>query len=755
MHRLLPLVLLVACYGPDAPVPAELAAPPFDGVSDDLSTTALFDLAAETYGVPRDLLVAIAWHNSGLGGGTADPDHHSPAAGWMGLNEGQVLEAVGLTGYPAAAIRTDREASVLAGAALLAELRRTEAPAAGPSTLDERWFPAVSAFAGFEQGWLRDEVAVDVFRTLQMGAVTTTPDGMETLEIGARDLPGLADIELRQPPGGDSSDFSGAAEFPGARWVPAASGNQSTRSHGEDSIRRIVLHTTEGNYGGAISWFQNESSDVSAHFVVRRSDGEVTQMVKLGKKAWHACNNNNDTIGIEQEGYSGSSTQWTPQLLDSSARLTAWLVNRYDIPIDRQHIVGHGEIQPAGCATRTDPGSYFPWDSFMQKVQGYANGGSSAPEAPGETPVSPGPAPEVPSATISFESPHDGDEVGNPVLMRIRREGGPPAEVWCGAYRLARDLVASPVHVGYQFNYVGTRPVTAKALSASGALLASSTIQLTIRNTQGAVTPVATEQGGLTWRFRATAPGATSVKYWVDGRLLSDDNSGSPVTSGPDFALRYTFPHAGPGHVLQARSYRANGTLLAEGFAYFDVTGDATVPHITNMDAQESAGRLMRLTTEATVGVERIEYRSEGQLLTDLTSGLTFGEPDNFELWVEFGQSGARDLEATAYDGSGQVVDVQHRTIWVPDLDLSVTWTRSSTKQYHFDADAPPGTSRVIIEIDGWALPDQDTGLQYTVGPAFEMNYHFNYGGTRVLHAIAKDPVGNVVDETTLTIQVY
>lgn len=763
MRSILPAIVVIAlgagCYSAESPVAEQSVgtAAPALSAAESLPHDELFALAARTYDVPRDLLVAWAWHASGFSEGDHDHDEHQPGHGWMALQPQQIELATALTGYAPADVEEGRAGNILGAAAVLDSLRDSLAPGANGLSPDERWWPALAAFAALEPLWLSDAHVLDLYRTLQDGLDVPTADESVQLSFDGWDLPGLATIRPRVAPGEDGSAFAGAAQIAGARWVAASSSNQSARSGGEGAIRRIVLHTTEGSYAGAISWFQNPASSVSAHFVVRRSDGEVTQMVKLDKKAWHACNNNNDTIGIEQEGFANSPTQWTPQLLDASARLTATLVNRHSIPIDRTHIVGHGEIQPASCATRTDPGPYFPWDAFMAKVHQYATGSSPAAEpTDGGAPIDPGAPPaSEPTATVQFESPRDGDEIADPVLARIRRTGGHHVELWAGAYRIGQGLTANPVHVGQRLSTTGPVTLTAKLYNASGAQIASSTVTVTVRSTTATVQCWATAAFGLTYDLDAVAPGASYVRYWVDGWAITDLSSGSMRAPSPTFQMQYAFNHAQTGRLLQARAYDASDRLIGEGFSYFDVASSGEAPRIVNLDAYESAGRLMRLTTEATLGVQKVEYRVDGHLLTDRVSGRTWGEPDNFELWYEFSDSGARTLEVTAYDAAGTVVDVQSRTIWVPSLDLEISWTRNGTKLYHFDADAPPGTDRVVIEIDGWALPDMNTGFRYAPGPAFEMDYRFNHGGWRQLRAKAIDPVGNVVDEYVTTIQVY
>ena len=45
----------------------------------------------------------------------------------------------------------------------------------------------------------------------------------------------------------------------------------------------IIIHDTEGSYYSAISWFQNTNAIASAHYVIRSSDGQITQMVRRFK----------------------------------------------------------------------------------------------------------------------------------------------------------------------------------------------------------------------------------------------------------------------------------------------------------------------------------------------------------------------------------------------------------------------------------------------------------------------------------------
>ena len=117
----------------------------------------------------------------------------------------------------------------------------------------------------------------------------------------------------------------------------------------------IVIHIMDGTLVGTDSWFANHTSQVSAHYGIGKS-GEVHQYVQENDTAWHAgrvdapvwklirpnLNPNLNTIGIEHEGRPNEI--WTEEMKRVSANLIREICQRWQIPIDRYHIVGHFEI---------------------------------------------------------------------------------------------------------------------------------------------------------------------------------------------------------------------------------------------------------------------------------------------------------------------------------------------------------------------------------------------------------------------------
>ncbi len=166
-----------------------------------------------------------------------------------------------------------------------------------------------------------------------------------------------ADLAL-PPASGQEPEYPLAAAF-----IPADSSNYT--ANGIASYDYVVVHTMQGYYAGSISWFQNPAANVSAHYCMRAEDGEVTQMVRDQDRAWHVGNSNSVALGIEHEGFVDDPSWYTWETYLSSARLARWLCETHDIPVDRDHIVGHVELP---SQTHTDPGPHWNWDLYMALV---------------------------------------------------------------------------------------------------------------------------------------------------------------------------------------------------------------------------------------------------------------------------------------------------------------------------------------------------------------------------------------------------
>jgi hypothetical protein len=164
-------------------------------------------------------------------------------------------------------------------------------------------------------------------------------------------------------------------------YTQTPSCNYSSRAG--TAVSAVTIHTIQGNYAGAISWAQNCDANVSFHYVVRRGDGQITQMLCEADKGWHVGSENPYTIGIEHEGYVTDANNYTTAMYQATANLVRDITNSgYGIsPVRTSYFPWapttnyNATSTPGSCVrikghqhfpnqTHTDPGQYWDWDYF-------------------------------------------------------------------------------------------------------------------------------------------------------------------------------------------------------------------------------------------------------------------------------------------------------------------------------------------------------------------------------------------------------
>ena len=322
------------------------------------SLMAEFESAAREYGTPQELLLAMGYVNTmwempppEVSAYREGDIHRRGAYGIMQLVqnpwEDTLGEAARLTGLSEEQLKNDRAANIRGGAAVLAGIQGQDKPA----DLNG-WQEAVAEYGGI------DLYANEVYETLQSGASATTSTG-ESVELPPQDVevPQLFTAQRRK-----------RADYKRADWRPAYRGNYSNRDRGVKQIDMIVIHIAEGSYSGTIRWFKDPRSNVSAHYVVG-AKGKVAQCVRNEDIAWHAGNweYNKRSIGIEHSGYTSSPGAFQGKYR-TSAKLSAYLSRRYNIPVDHGHFVLHRNVP--GVNKRC-PGPYFNYDKYLRLVKRY------------------------------------------------------------------------------------------------------------------------------------------------------------------------------------------------------------------------------------------------------------------------------------------------------------------------------------------------------------------------------------------------
>ncbi|GAA1405154.1 hypothetical protein GCM10009662_34880 [Catellatospora coxensis] len=353
---------------PAAPAPAPPAA-------------AAFDRAAAASGVPRDLLVAVGYGESRLDGHDGLP---SSANGYgvmhLADNPGNrsLPLAAKITGESAARLKADTAANIRGAAAVLRSYADELGLRAADRTRLAAWYPVVAKYSAAAEDGTARLYADHVYGLLNSGLSGRAESGELIAVQGSAVKPQLGRYAAVAPAGSGPSTASGPLaasgaaplaaaaalpEYPPARWISAAAGNYGVGR--SSAITTVVIHVTQGSYAGTVSWFQNPSAGVSAHYVVKSSNGEVTQMVRDGDTAYHARSANPYALGIEHEGFVDNPAWFTDAMYRSSAALTRHLTGKFGIPRDRAHIRGHNEM-PGN--DHTDPGPHWNWNYYMSLV---------------------------------------------------------------------------------------------------------------------------------------------------------------------------------------------------------------------------------------------------------------------------------------------------------------------------------------------------------------------------------------------------
>ncbi|OON77983.1 N-acetylmuramoyl-L-alanine amidase [Streptomyces tsukubensis] len=306
------------------------------------------------------------------------PDSPVPASSELPARLKTLPRAATLSGIPEAKLRDDATANVRGGAALLAAAQRKAGRALSADPAD--WFGAVARFSGADDDATAASYAQDVFAVIESGEHRTTDTG-ERIALAAVPKVSPRPAQLRGM--GLREADKGATECPrtvSCEWVPAPYeefgdgdyGNHDKADRPNDqTVDSIVIHDTEADWDTTLKLVQDPTY-VSWHYSLRSTDGHIAQHVPTKDVGWHAGNwyINAKSIGVEHEGFLTSPDAWfTEAMYRSSARLVTYLARKYDIRLDRQHILGHDNVPAtttAGIpAMHTDPGPYWDWDHYF------------------------------------------------------------------------------------------------------------------------------------------------------------------------------------------------------------------------------------------------------------------------------------------------------------------------------------------------------------------------------------------------------
>ncbi|MFI5998443.1 N-acetylmuramoyl-L-alanine amidase [Streptomyces sp. NPDC051362] len=389
-----------------------LADTPSDSASDTRQQE--FASAAAEYHVPLSVLLGVAYqesawdshgaqHSTDGGFGPMHLTDVTPAmmaggdAGAAGRKDLAALAskpalhtlqaAAKLTGLSPATLRKDSGANIRGGAALLASYEKNVA--GGTPTDPSKWYGAVARYSQSAQRQGAVVFANRVFDTIRKGASHVTAHDGQRVRLAATPSvrPAATQVDRLHLKAAATAD----TECPptvSCTFVPGSPVGLQVSNRPANGIRidTIVIHDLESTYDAGVKDLASPTKNAATHYVMRSSDGAVTQMVPTKDLAFHAGNysTNMHSLGIEHEGYAANGATWyTEAQYESTAALVKYLAERFDIPLDRQHIIGHDNVAgPADAyvaGMHWDPGNAWDWDHFMTLVGRPYSGVHSTP----------------------------------------------------------------------------------------------------------------------------------------------------------------------------------------------------------------------------------------------------------------------------------------------------------------------------------------------------------------------------------------
>jgi N-acetyl-anhydromuramyl-L-alanine amidase AmpD len=353
---------------------------------------AAFTQAAHESGVPIEILKSICYMEGRLSNHAGSPSVDQ-GYGCMHLTKNAHVNMLDQAARELRVneqqLKTDLPTNIRGGAILLhdeaLQLSKTHRL---PATL-AGWYGAIATYSHATTRSTALMYADEVYHILQRGfsakadngevitlaAQTVKPDLMQAVNVkGATSLPAgcVNDGKVDYPNAIDCILNPKTFDCNRVR-ANAPCTYQSAVRPAQYKVLQVVIHDIEGTARDALNVFQNVKSNVSVQYIVD-SDGTIYQVLRDHDIGFHAGNlwYNQHSVGIEHAGFAAAGWQWynaTEYL--ASAKLTAYLLEKYHIPLDHDHVVAHGTIPASALAytpNHVDPGPYWLWDYYLGLV---------------------------------------------------------------------------------------------------------------------------------------------------------------------------------------------------------------------------------------------------------------------------------------------------------------------------------------------------------------------------------------------------
>ncbi|MEO7263823.1 MAG: family 10 glycosylhydrolase [Ferruginibacter sp.] len=444
-----------------------------------------FEDAASEFNVPISILKADAQVQSNW---AQVSESIYGSWGVMGLIENQFVQhiskAASLLHVNPQTIENDAKTNIRAAAALLAFYQKDKPV----SQHLEDWFESAGSLTGLWDANMKNQLTNRIFDLIKTGSKSVTLWGeiifIEPVNFHLSKIYTEPDVIRNSI---TSPQSPTAVDYPNA--VPNfTTCNFNSRPAGAVIKYYFMHYVATGTYQGAINWFKDCSSQVSAHYVIRNSDGEVSQVVAESNRAWSqgVTTYNDFGIGVEHEVLATNLAMWDSEpMLVSAANLCVNVCNRQAIPKVRRvtngdlGIYGHSDVKATDCPNMTAA----RWTNFLNRLNG-AN-------------------------------------VAAPTLYSI---GNPGSSTTVTATWKAN---IEPTLAGYRLYYANSDALTSWSLAANETILTAATTSVTLDASQFVVPPP-----GNVYHFKLTAVVTDGTNPLVESSA-SDIYSRSSNVAGP------------------------------------------------------------------------------------------------------------------------------------------------------------------------------------------------------------------------------
>lgn len=480
-----------------------------------------FEAAAQEFRVPVSILKASAQVQSNW---AQVSESMYGSWGVMGLIENkftkQITLAASLLNVPAENIKNDAKTNIRAAAALLAHYQRNR-PAA---TTIEGWFESAKDLTGLWNAEMKHDLGLRIYEVIKNGSKTVSLWG-EIIYLEPVDV-SLPKTITESATTLDNQRAISGVDYPLA--VPNfTTCNFNSRPSGSTIKYYFVHYVATGTYQGAINWFKDCSSSVSAHYVIRNSDGQVSQVVAESSRAWSqgVTEYNDQGIGVEHEVLATNLAMWDSEpMLAAAGQLCRNVSTRRNIPLQRWTVLGEPGIYGHSDVRATDCPNMTParWANFMARVNSVT---------------------VLPPMLYSVESPGTGDAVK--VTWKASADAG---------------------LVGYRLYYSTNETLTSWALAANETTLTPATTSITLSPSQFLVPPAEN-----VYHFRLTAVVTNGTNPPVES-IGSNVYSRSSNTSGPKVLIVDGFDRINGSYTAPTHPFAASYFNALRGNASLQIT---------------------------------------------------------------------------------------------------------------------------------------------------------------------------------------